>query len=161
MTTRYPVATALMVAALAGVAGCAASAGDQPATPSAGGGAASEASTATPQPSPPPASPSACASADRVTVQTGTSPQAICLPVGRKLQLDAPASPHQPWQPFTSSNPDVLACTSAPTNDGGATATCRALRPGTASITTTPAPFAGDPHGPPQYTWQLTVTVTA
>jgi hypothetical protein len=159
MTTRYPVAMALMLGALVAVAGCAASAGDQPATLS--GGAASAASTATPPPSPSPDSSPGCASAGRVTVQAGTSPQAICLPVGRQILLDAPASPHQPWQPFTSSNPDVLACTSAPTNDGGATATCHALRPGTATVNTTTAPFAGDPHGPPQYTWQLTVTVSA
>jgi hypothetical protein len=160
MTTRYPVAMAFMVAALVAVTGCAASAGEQTAN-SSGGGAASAASTVTPPPSPSPASSPGCASAGRVTVQTGTSPQAICLSVGREVLLDAPASPHQPWQPFASSNPDVLVCTSAPTNDGGATANCRALRPGTASVTTTTAPFAGDPHGPPQYTWQLTVTVSS
>jgi hypothetical protein len=168
MTTRYPVAMAAMVAAVVAVAGCAASAGDQRATPSAGAGSASAAYSATPPPSPSTASSLACAGPDRVTVRTGqvtvrtgTSPPAICLAVGRQVQLDAPPSPQQPWQPFTSSNPDLLACTSAPTKDGGAAATCHALQPGTATVTTTTAPFAGDPHGPPQYTWQLTVTITA
>jgi polyphosphate kinase 2 (PPK2 family) len=53
----------------------------------------------------------------------------------------------------------VVSCTSAAGPDGTIAGTCRALRAGTAEVSTMTAPFAGDPHGPPQYLWRLTVEV--
>jgi len=54
----------------------------------------------------------------------------------------------------------VLDCMTTPVPDNGFTATCHAVRAGTVTLTTMTAPFAGDPHGPPQSVWQLTVRVT-
>jgi hypothetical protein len=94
-----------------------------------------------------------------ITARTGEQPAPVCLRVGASLTITAQPSPAQPWQPMTTSNPAVLACTSRAADRGALTATCRALAPGTATISTTTAAFAGDPHGPPQYTWTLTVHV--
>jgi hypothetical protein len=99
------------------------------------------------------------ASSPQVTVQPGESPQPICLRVGAVLRIHAPASPRQPWQPFLTSDPQVASCTTTQGPDGAATATCRALRAGSTIIRSMTAPFAGDPHGPMQQEWQLTVNV--
>jgi hypothetical protein len=53
----------------------------------------------------------------------------------------------------------VLSCTTSVANDGAATGTCRAVRSGQVTVATMTAPFAGDPHGPPQQSWQLAVRV--
>ncbi len=37
------------------------------------------------------------------------------------------------------------------------TVTCHSLTAGTGTVSTTTAAFAGDPHGPAQHTWTLTV----
>jgi hypothetical protein len=58
-----------------------------------------------------------------------------------------------------SSDATVLRCVTRPLADGAVEATCTAQRPGTATVTTATGPFAGDPHGPPQATWQLSITV--
>lgn len=99
-----------------------------------------------------------CGSA-RVTVSPGAGAAPVCLRVGEQLVLDAPSSPTQPWQLFTSSDTQTVTCDSSQQPNGSATATCRAIHPGAATISTGTAPFAGDPHGPPQQQWQLTVTV--
>lgn len=75
------------------------------------------------------------------------------------LRIDAPVSPRQPWQPFVTSNPQVIACTTTARQDAAATATCRALRAGSATVSSMTAPFAGDPHGPMQQLWELEVQV--
>jgi hypothetical protein len=101
------------------------------------------------------------ASTDEATVRSREAPGRTCLIVGATLNVTSEASPLQPWAPLSTSDPSVLACTSSPGPDGTVTGTCRALRPGTATLSTFTGPFAGDPHGPPQYTWQLAVTVVA
>jgi hypothetical protein len=45
--------------------------------------------------------------------------------------------------------------------EGALAATCHATGVGIATVATITAAFAGDPHGPAQYTWTLTVHVTA
>jgi hypothetical protein len=146
------------------VAGCGA------ATPSGtapAGGSASSGGTApsTVRPSPPGPGPSdragCVASTDEATARTREAPGQICLIVGATLNVSSEASPLQPWTPLSTSDPSVLACISRAGPDGTVEGTCRALRPGTATLTTNTGPFAGDPHGPPQYLWQLTVTVVA
>jgi hypothetical protein len=128
----------------------------------AGGGSAPPASTASAAqtlPDSPAGTKSACTAASRITVQPGPMPPPLCLPVGGQLTVDTPTSPMQPWQLFTTSDRQVLDCASALGADGVATATCRALKLGTAVVSTHTAPFAGDPHGPAQLTWQVTVAV--
>src|SRR5436190_17966759 len=46
----------------------------------------------------------------QMTVRPGETPQPVCLRVGAVLRIDAPASPRQPWQPFASSDPQVVSC---------------------------------------------------
>ncbi len=75
------------------------------------------------------------------------------------LRIDAPVSPRQPWQPFVTSNPQAIACTTRAGQDAAATATCRALRAGSATVSSITAPFAGDPHGPMQQLCELEVQV--
>jgi hypothetical protein len=94
-----------------------------------------------------------------ITARTGDRPRPVCLRVGQSLTINSQASPTQPWQPLISSNPAILACTSHSADHGTVTATCKALRSGTAAASTTTAPFAGDPHGPPQYAWSLIIEV--
>jgi hypothetical protein len=114
--------------------------------------------SATPSPSSRPTG-NCATDAQRVTVRAGESPQSVCLRVGAVLRLDAAASPRQPWQAFVTSKEQVLSCGTRQGPDGAASATCQALRPGSAVVQTMTAPFAGDPHGPMQRQWQLAVLV--
>jgi hypothetical protein len=126
------------------------------------GGSAPDASV---RPSPGTPSPSGTGAGDcatgtvQIAIRPGETPQPVCLRVGAVLRIDAPASPRQPWQPFTSSDPQVVGCTTAQGQDGAATATCAARRAGSATISTMTGPFAGDPHGPMQQQWQIVVQV--
>jgi len=95
------------------------------------------------------------------TARTGEQPAPVCLRVGATVTITTQPSPAQPWQPMTTSDTAVLACTSKSADQGVLIATCRALAPGTAAVSTITAPFAGDPHGPPQHTWTLTIQVRA
>ena len=94
-----------------------------------------------------------------ITIRQGTRPQPVCLPTGTDLRLSSEAATHQPWSVLHSSDEAVLTCRSTTHPDGSISALCHALAPGRATLTTTTAPFAGDRHGPPQYQWQLVVTV--
>lgn len=172
MTTSHPAPpgtlalfsglTLLLLAACASTAPGAAS-GPQS---SSGSGSAAPAGTARPQPasSPPTtaptASPGACPhDGTPITIRPGDQPAPVCLYPGGTLTLTAGPSPTQPWQPLTTTNPAILTCTTQPHPDGALTATCRALQPGTATVSTTTAAFSGDPHGPAQYIWTLTIEV--
>jgi hypothetical protein len=95
-----------------------------------------------------------------ITIRPGAQPGPICLHPGDAVTLNAQPSPQQPWQPPTSSDPDTLACTSQPLRDGALTATCHALRPGTATVSTTTAPYPGGAGGISQSIWTLTIHVT-
>ncbi len=96
-----------------------------------------------------------------ITAQAGDQPAPICLHPGETLTITTQSSPAQPWLPMTTSDAAVVVCTSRPLANGALTATCHALQPGTATVSTTTAAFTGDPHGPPQYTWSLTIHVEA
>ena len=102
-----------------------------------------------------------CASVIAVAIQPAGRPAGICLPVNGILRLAADPSPRQPWDQLASSDSAVLACVSQSSSNGSVTGACTALHPGTATVSTMTAPFAGDPHGPPQYLWHIAVTVTA
>lgn len=132
-------------------------------TPAAGAGSASGAGLARPDHTPasaPPPSPTGCRYPTApIAARAGSQPAPVCLTPGADLTVAAAQSPAQPWQPMTSSDPSVLSCTSQPQADGALTATCRARAAGTATVSATTAAFAGDPHGPTQYTWTLTVHV--
>lgn len=93
------------------------------------------------------------------TARRGQVPAPLCLEVGATLRVGAEPSPRQPWMPLTSSDEAVLRCVSRPAPGGSIDATCTAVRPGSATVSTVTAPFAGDPHGPPQFRWALEVTV--
>jgi hypothetical protein len=128
-------------------------------------GSSAHAGTARPLPGSVPSGPSsnpAVCPYDGVPItirpEPGAQPGPICLHPGDAVTLNAQPSPLQPWQPPTSSDPDTLACTSQPLGNGALTATCHALRPGTATVSTTTAPFAGA-GGPLQYIWTLTIHV--
>jgi hypothetical protein len=97
-----------------------------------------------------------------VTLDIDATPTApLCLRTAATLHLTAQSSPHQPWQPLVSSGPGVLRCQSHPAADGSLTGTCVAVAPGSAALHTSTAPFPGDPHGPPQQDWNVTVTVVS
>jgi hypothetical protein len=85
----------------------------------------------------------------------------VCLRTAATLQLTAQPSPHQPWQPLVSSDPGVVRCQSTPAADGSLTGTCVAVASGSAALRTSTAPFPGDPHGPPQQDWTITVIVVS
>ena len=112
-----------------------------------------------PAPSIPPAA-HACGPAT-ITVVKGNPQAPICLTAGTDLHIASDPSHLQPWSPLASSDPTVLDCHTTTHPDGSITATCHARRAGTATLTIITAPFAGDPHGPAQYRWQITVTVHA
>ena len=99
--------------------------------------------------------------ATELTVSAGSTPPPQQLPVGGTLHLTSQPSPNQPWAAFASSDESVLRCESTQHSDGSVTGTCTALAVGAATVSTTTAPFAGDPHGPPQYIWRVDVTVRA
>jgi hypothetical protein len=168
MANRTPAAVALCALAAVAMTACASGTPRVAASgePSSGGSAAAASARSAP-PTGATAAPSntpsgrCVADASRVTVTPGESPRTVCLRVGAVLRIDAPASPRQPWQPFVSSDAQVLSCATEQGPDGVATATCRALRPGSSMVTTTTAPFAGDPHGPMQQRWQISAQIGA
>jgi len=86
-------------------------------------------------------------------------PAPVCLRRGATLRVATEPSPRQPWSPPVSSDGSVLRCESRQAAEGRAEAVCTAMGRGTATVSTQTGPFAGDPHGPAQYLWQLTVTV--
>jgi hypothetical protein len=96
-----------------------------------------------------------------VAVAKGDTPLPIRLTAGTDLHIHSGPSPQQPWSALESSDPAVLACHNIGHPDGSVTATCHAVTPGTATLTTVTAPFKGDPRGPAQHRWQLSVTVQA
>ena len=133
------------------------------AAPADGAGSASPAATAHPVPPSDTGRPSptskGCTSAATITARRGEQPTPLCLTPGAALRIHTEPSPHQPWGPFTSTDNSVVRCTSETADDGATQTTCLAVRPGTAIVSTTTAPFSADPHGPPQDTWQLHITV--
>ncbi len=151
---------AVLAGAVMGLAACGgASTG---ATPSgeAGRGSASPASTVSPIPQQPGPAGGSCGAARRIVVDPSAPAQRVCLRVGEVLQLSTPASLHQPWQPFASSDAQVLECRPGNAAEGAAAATCTARRSGGATVSTATAAFTGDPHGPAQFAWWLAVDVT-
>jgi hypothetical protein len=104
--------------------------------------------------------PSGCVGGSvELTVHPGDNPPPLCLRVGATLHITASSSPYQPWQPLTSSTTDIVGCDTTVGADGTVSAVCHARQTGTAVLTATTGAFSGDPHGPPQYRWQLTVRV--
>jgi hypothetical protein len=154
----------LFVAVL--IAACGETAQGQPANPNPGGSGRGSAETGQPgrpvntPPAPAHPSPARCPDGAQVTVDPAHLPAPICLSVGHTVHLSTTASPLQPWQTFASSDPDVVRCESTRTRDGAVQAKCTGQKPGTAVLTTGTTPFQGDPHGPAQRMWQLTITVT-
>jgi hypothetical protein len=128
-------------------------------------GSAAPATTAPPQTPPPSATtpsgnPTSCPLKTlALTAQPGDHPAPVCLHPGDTLTITAQASPLQPWQPAISTNPAALSCTSQRQAGGALTIVCHALHSGDAAVSTTTAPFSGDPHGPAQYTWTLSVRI--
>lgn len=107
-----------------------------------------------PQPSPP------CGTGTVTkTAKKGEVPEPLCQVVGAMLRVSAEPSPRQPWMPLTSSDQAVLECTSRPAPGGSIDAMCTAVRPGSATVSTVTSPFAGDPHGRPQFRWAVRVRV--
>jgi hypothetical protein len=148
--------TAVLLSACATGAPGAAASGE----PSSGGSAPDASIRPAPSTSGTPTPSGDCATGTlQVTIRPGETPQPVCMRVGAVLGIDAPASPRQPWQPFVTSDAQVVSCTTAQGQDGAATATCRAVRAGSATVSTMTGPFAGDPHGPMQQRWQLAVQV--
>jgi hypothetical protein len=115
--------------------------------------------TTTGQPAPAPGG--ACTAPASVRITAGALPEPVCLPINGMLRLTADPSPHQPWGKLVSSNPKILSCTSEAGAQGEVSGVCTPHLPGTVTVSTMTAPFAGDPHGPPQYRWELRVTVVA
>ncbi|TDP98075.1 hypothetical protein [Labedaea rhizosphaerae] len=93
-------------------------------------------------------------------IEPGDKPAPVCVREGDELPFRSSASPHQPWLPLTSSAPAVVRCSANPAPDGGIAGTCTAVAAGHATLSTSTSPFAGDPGGPPQFGWQVRVTVT-
>lgn len=122
-------------------------------------GAPSTSSTSATSAVPLPVDPVCSHTPSTITARIGDRPRPVCLRIGQSLTITTQASPSQPWQPMTTSNAAILALTSHSADQGALAATCKALRPGTTTVSTTTAPFAGDPHGPPQYTWSLIIEV--
>lgn len=165
MIQRIIIGCAMSLCAVLVLAACGDTASGQPPNPNPDGRGAGSAETARPtQPSAaPPTSehppPRHCPDA-HLTVNPARPPAPICLRVGHILRLSTAASPLQPWENLTSSDPRVVTCESTRGADGAVQARCTGLKPGTAVLSTQTMPFQGDPHGPAQVMWQLTVTVT-
>jgi hypothetical protein len=98
--------------------------------------------------------------ATSLLIKAGPPPAPLYLRLGAVLHVGAESSPRQPWQPLISTDPDVLRCDTQPAAEGSIAGSCTALAVGTATLRTATAPFAGDPYGPMQVTWELAVTVT-
>lgn len=167
LTTLLVLSAACASAGAAQPAGSPQGAGSGSAPGSAGSGGSAAAGTtgtvppATGSSSAPAPSPggSDCAAPASITIVVGHEPAPVCMRVGDTVTITAPESPRQPWQPLTSSNAAVLACTSHQEVQGALTAVCHALKPGAVIASTVTAPFPGDPHGPPQFRWALTIHV--
>jgi hypothetical protein len=101
------------------------------------------------------------ASTEEATARKNEAPGQICLIVGATLHVSSQPSPRSPWQPLSSSDSKLLACTSTKGTDGTIDGTCRALRPGTVVLTTATSPVQGDTRYSPDYLWQLTVRIVA
>jgi hypothetical protein len=109
----------------------------------------------------PSATPTGCAQpGDTINARRGEQPAPICLAPGAAVRIVTDPSPRQPWGVMGSSDESVVRCDSRAAADGALVATCTAVSPGTATVSTVTAPFAGDPHGPPQDIWRLRVTVS-
>jgi hypothetical protein len=101
----------------------------------------------------------ACGAPASVRITAGVVPGPVCLPVNGSLRLTSDPSPHQPWGQLVSSNPKILSCTSEAGAQGAVSGVCTPHLPGTVTVSTMTAPFAGDPHGPPQFRWELRINV--
>jgi len=110
---------------------------------------------------PTPAPGGACLTPGSVRITAGAVPEPVCLPINGSLRLSSDPSPHQPWGQLISSNPKILSCTSESGPQGTVSGVCTPHLPGAVTVSTMTAPFAGDPHGPPQFRWELRVTVVA
>jgi hypothetical protein len=165
----------LAVVALA-LAGCAVGQGSGASPPSpvgsapSGAGASAVAQPTRPVPSypvpsqPVPSQPAAprrsdCVASTELATVRPEQPGPICLVAGATLRVTSAPSPQRPWQPLSTSDSSVLACTSAPGADGTIDGTCRALRAGTALLSTSTGRRPGGPDGLPDYLWQQTVLV--
>jgi hypothetical protein len=160
---RRIIGYALTACAVAAVAGCGGTARGAPSEPTPGGtGSADAGSLALPSAttSAAPPSPARCADGQPIAVEPTRPPGPICLKVGDTLHLSSAPSPHQPWEPFASSDPAVVSCDTVRAPDGAVRADCTAHKPGHAVVSTGTMPFRGDPHGPAQQMWQVTITVT-
>ncbi|MFF1612335.1 hypothetical protein ACFVYA_31555 [Amycolatopsis sp. NPDC058278] len=148
----------LTVLLLLGGCGTGPPAGEQPAPPGGQGTGTAASGSASASPSSSPGK-GGCGPRSLVaTVRQQPAPQ--CLAVGDVLHITTETSPQQPWSLPVSSDESVLQCEARPLTDGATTATCTARRRGNATVTTTTAAFAGDPHGPPQTQWEVRVQVT-
>jgi hypothetical protein len=157
----FPAALLLLTACGSGSAG---QVGDSGGSPADSVGSASAAGTAGPSsPSsevhPAPTSTGCPSVPETVRVHHGEQPAAICLTPGATLRIVTDPSPRQPWSALTSTDESVVRCISRAATDGAIEATCTAVNSGTATVSTVTAPFAGDPHGPPQYMWRLEIAV--
>jgi hypothetical protein len=127
-------------------------------SPPVAGGSGSTGSTGTPGPAPT-GTGGRCADGTTITARVGAAPAAVCLTRGGSLLVRTEPSHLQPWAPLASSDESIVRCRSRRLADGAVEATCTAVGPGTATLSTSTAPFGGDPHGPPQDTWRLPITV--
>lgn len=119
--------------------------------------ATSSTSASAPASAPPPSS--GCPDRVDLPIQEGPEPDPVCLAVHGTLHLASATSPWLPWGEVRSSDDTILRCATTPVADGAVTATCTALRPGTVTLTASTSRKPGGPVGPPQFQWQLTVTV--
>lgn len=158
---RAPTLLALLL--LAGCATATTPGASATPTPSTGGaGSASPTKiTVSTRPDPGPSSPRGTCGLTTLTVAQASTPPPGCLHVGTDLHITSEPSPLQPWSAVDSSDPSVLRCASDRHPAGDVSATCHAAKPGIVTMSATTAPFAGDPHGPAQYRWQITITVVA
>jgi hypothetical protein len=157
----FPAALLLLAACGSGSAG---QVGDSGGSPGDSAGSASAAGTAGPLSSSSevratPTSTGCSSVPESVHAHHGEQPAAVCLTPGATLHIVTDPSPRQPWSTLTSTDESVVRCTSRATPDGAIEATCTAVKPGTVTVSTVTASFAGDPHGPAQYMWRLEITV--
>jgi hypothetical protein len=120
--------------------------------------ASSPASTGSSTP-PPSGTSGGCPDRLELPIQEGPEPEPVCLAVHGTLHLASATSPWLPWGDVRSSDDTILRCATTPVADGAVTATCTALRPGTVTLIASTSRKPGGPVGPPQFQWQLTVTV--
>jgi hypothetical protein len=158
--TALPLATlALTLSACARPTAGIPSGGASGAEASSSASAAAVPSAPSPRATSPTPSATGCPDSLAVVVRAQQAAAQVCLAVGGTLRVSSEPSARQPWQPLSTSDGTVLSCASSPGPDGTIDATCRALRPGTVTVSTYTAPFPGDPQGPQQYLWRLVVTV--